>query len=107
MCSLPASSSINPIHQNWSEGQSESLDVVAKLADSFRESAVVRDRERRLPYWEIEQLSAAGVYGATIPEQFGGADLPPSPVAEMLRLLAVPSRSGICALAHSRQQLAP
>lgn len=64
------------------------LEMVAKLADSFRESAAERDRERRLPDREIEQLSAAGVYAATVPAKFGGPDLPPSQVAEMLRLLA-------------------
>lgn len=64
------------------------LDTVAKLADSFRESAGARDARHVLPYAEIEELSAAGVYAASVPAEYGGIDLPPSTIAEILRLLA-------------------
>ncbi|MCX5045070.1 SfnB family sulfur acquisition oxidoreductase [Aldersonia sp. NBC_00410] len=76
------------------------LGTAAKLADSFRESAGVRDAHHSLPYTEIEELSAAGVYAASVPAEYGGADLPPSQIAEILRLLAV-ADPNIAQIPHS------
>ena len=47
------------------------------LAATFSVEAAERDLQRRLPDREIEQLSAAGLYGITIPREYGGADVPP------------------------------
>ena len=62
--------------------------AAAELADEFRTGAGERDRDRTLPHDEIDRLSAAGLYAATVPAQFGGTDLSPSALAEVVRLLA-------------------
>ncbi|MCW4352396.1 SfnB family sulfur acquisition oxidoreductase [Hoyosella sp. YIM 151337] len=64
------------------------LGLTAKLADSFRETARDRDRDRILPYAEIEQLATAGLFALTVPREFGGADAPASVLTEVIRLLA-------------------
>lgn len=64
------------------------LDLTAKLADRFRETARDRDRDRILPYAETEQLSTAGLFALTVPREFGGADAPASVLTEVIRLLA-------------------
>ena len=64
------------------------LASVARLADRFRSGAAERDRERLLPRAEITELSDAGIYAATVPAEHGGADVPPSLLAEVIRLLA-------------------
>ncbi|WP_280219784.1 acyl-CoA dehydrogenase family protein [Nocardia neocaledoniensis] len=62
--------------------------VAAELAAEFASGAAERDRARRLPHEELDQLSASGLLAITVPSAFGGADLPPSVVAEVVRILA-------------------
>ncbi|MFG3172563.1 SfnB family sulfur acquisition oxidoreductase [Streptomyces sp. NPDC048200] len=66
----------------------EALAVAAGLAEAFRTDAPVRDAERRLPYAELEQLSASGLLGVTVPADHGGADVRQETLAEVFRLLA-------------------
>ena len=70
------------------------------LAATFSVEAAERDLQRRQPDREIEQLSAAGLYGITIPREYGGADVPPSTVAEVVRLLAT-ADPNIAQIPHS------
>ncbi|MFD7681224.1 SfnB family sulfur acquisition oxidoreductase [Streptomyces sp. NPDC060187] len=66
----------------------EALAVAAGLAEAFRTEAPIRDAERRLPYAELEQLSASGLLGVTVPADHGGADVRQETLAEVFRLLA-------------------
>ena len=66
----------------------EAVSVATSLAAKFAVDAADRDRERRLPTAEIDELSRSGIYGATVPAEFGGADIAPSALAEVLRILA-------------------
>ncbi|MFI5995778.1 SfnB family sulfur acquisition oxidoreductase [Streptomyces sp. NPDC051362] len=66
----------------------EALAVAAGLAEGFRTEAPLRDAERRLPYAELEQLSASGLLGVTVPADHGGADVRQETLAEVFRLLA-------------------
>ena len=47
-------------------------------------SAVVRDRQRRLPHEEVRALAAAGFTAITVPHEHGGAG---ADVETLLRLL--------------------
>ncbi len=62
--------------------------VVTALADKFRIGAAQRDKQRQLPFAEIDELSQAGIYALTVPHEFGGPGAPPSEVAQTLRILA-------------------
>ncbi|MFC9662947.1 acyl-CoA dehydrogenase family protein [Nocardia sp. NPDC127606] len=62
--------------------------IATELAEVFAAGAAERDLSRRLPHEELDQLSASGLLAITVPAEFGGADLPPSLVAEVVRILA-------------------
>lgn len=66
----------------------QALVIAAELADEFARGTAERDHARRLPHEELDQLSASGLLAITVPSVFGGADLPPSVVAEVFRILA-------------------
>ena len=78
----------------------QALSVAHDLAAHFATGAVARDRDRKLPYREIDQLSASGLLAITVPSRFGGADLPPSIVAEVVRILAT-ADPNIAQIPHS------
>ncbi|MGW5920115.1 acyl-CoA dehydrogenase family protein [Nocardia fluminea] len=66
----------------------QAVRIATELAEVFAAGAVERDHARRLPHEELDQLSASGLLAITVPAEFGGADLPPSVVAEVVRILA-------------------
>ncbi|MEU4313098.1 SfnB family sulfur acquisition oxidoreductase [Nocardia sp. NPDC024068] len=74
--------------------------AAARLAAEFAGGAARRDAERELPFAEIGQLTASGLLAVTVPAELGGADLPPSAVAEIVRLLAV-ADPNIAQIPHS------
>ncbi|MCZ4549947.1 SfnB family sulfur acquisition oxidoreductase [Williamsia sp. 1138] len=78
----------------------QALSVARDLAQHFATGAAARDRDRKLPYKEIDQLSASGLLAITVPAQFGGADLAPSVVAEVVRILAT-ADPNIAQIPHS------
>jgi len=45
----------------------EAIAVATELAKRFAVEAGVRDRERRLPVAELDEFSASGLWGITIP----------------------------------------
>ncbi|MFT4264471.1 MAG: SfnB family sulfur acquisition oxidoreductase [Nocardioides sp.] len=67
----------------------EALAEASRLAASFAEGAAVRDRERILPFDQLDQLAASGLLAVTVPREFGGAGLPFSVVAEVIRRISV------------------
>ncbi len=76
------------------------LAVATDLAADFAVGAAHRDRLRELPTAQIEQLSASGLLAITVPGAYGGADLPPSVVADVIRILAA-ADPNIAQIPHS------
>ncbi len=74
--------------------------VARELAAQFAVTAAERDRLRQLPYGEVERLAASGLLAVTVPAAHGGADLPPSELAEVVRTLAV-ADPNIAQIPHS------
>ncbi|MEU6830941.1 SfnB family sulfur acquisition oxidoreductase [Nocardia beijingensis] len=74
--------------------------VAQRLAAGFAPGAAERDRERALPYAEVDRLAASGLLAITVPAAHGGADLPPSAVAEVTRILAT-ADPNIAQIPHS------
>lgn len=60
------------------------LETASLLAEAFAVDAVVRDRERRLPWAELERFCASGLWGITIPREFGGAGVSVETLAEVI-----------------------
>ncbi|GGM46274.1 SfnB family sulfur acquisition oxidoreductase [Longimycelium tulufanense] len=67
----------------------EALAIVDELAARFTEGAVERDARRRLPSAELDELSASGLLGITVPREYGGADVAAVTLVEVYRRLAV------------------
>ncbi|MFG3616644.1 SfnB family sulfur acquisition oxidoreductase [Nocardia sp. NPDC047654] len=74
--------------------------VAQRLATDFAPGAAERDRDRLLPYAEVDRLAASGLLAITVPADYGGADLPPSAVAEVTRILAT-ADPNIAQIPHS------
>ncbi|MQY17815.1 SfnB family sulfur acquisition oxidoreductase [Nocardia macrotermitis] len=74
--------------------------VALELADEFAVTAAERDRLRQLPHGEVERLAASGLLAVTVPAAHGGAELPPSELAEVVRTLAV-ADPNIAQIPHS------
>lgn len=78
----------------------EAVSVARSLAVDFAAGAADRDRHRELPYREVERLASSGLLAITVPAGDGGADLPPSVVAEVTRILAT-ADPNIAQIPHS------
>lgn len=65
----------------------EALEVAIRLAAEFQAGASERDRERRLPWDEIEKYTASGLGGITVPRAFGGAEVSTVTLARVFEIL--------------------
>jgi alkylation response protein AidB-like acyl-CoA dehydrogenase len=66
----------------------EAIAVAGALAAEFASGASVRDRERRLPYAEVEAFSRSGLGAITVPAAFGGAGVSAVTLAKVIAILA-------------------
>jgi SfnB family sulfur acquisition oxidoreductase len=66
----------------------EARAVAHELACQFAKGAANRDAHRALPFQQVQQLSASGLLAITVPAEYGGADLQPSVVADVIREIA-------------------
>ncbi|WP_433521212.1 SfnB family sulfur acquisition oxidoreductase [Nocardia pseudovaccinii] len=82
------------------ESAAHAYSVAAQLASEFAVGAAARDLGRELPFAEVDRLAASGLLAITVPADFGGADLAPSAVAEVVRILAA-ADPNIAQIPHS------
>ncbi|MBA8880131.1 SfnB family sulfur acquisition oxidoreductase [Phyllobacterium myrsinacearum] len=66
----------------------EALQTAKQLAETFAKGAAERDRDRRLPYQELEILSHSGLLAITVPREFGGIDVAAATLAEVTAILS-------------------
>jgi SfnB family sulfur acquisition oxidoreductase len=66
----------------------EALAVAEEVAAELAKRAVERDRERILPYEEMELVSDAGLLAITVPRAYGGAGVRAGTVARVIAALA-------------------
>ena len=71
----------------------EAIAVAHKLAARFAIEASVRDRERRLPVAELDEFSASGLWGITVPKAYGGAGVSYVTVAEVIKIISAADSS--------------
>ncbi|HEX8604978.1 MAG TPA: SfnB family sulfur acquisition oxidoreductase [Pseudoduganella sp.] len=86
-----AQSSVTPIGQGRVHvigDDAEALAVAATLAAEFAPGAARRDRERRLPVAELRQLRQSGLWGITVPREYGGAGVSYATLAKVFALLS-------------------
>jgi SfnB family sulfur acquisition oxidoreductase len=66
----------------------EAIEVAHQVAARLEAEASVRDQNRRLPFEEIELLTASGLWGITIPKAFGGPGVSHETLVEVFAVLA-------------------
>src|SRR5689334_13533448 len=71
----------------------EALDAARMLASEFAAGASERDLERRLPFAEVERFSQSGLWGITVPKDYGGAGVSAVTLAEVTAIIAAADAS--------------
>jgi len=66
----------------------EALSVAHQLAADFAVDAALRDRERRLPWDELERYVRSGLWGITVPRDYGGAGVSYGTLAEVIAIIS-------------------
>jgi SfnB family sulfur acquisition oxidoreductase len=64
------------------------IQIAEWLAETLAEESGKRDRERQLPYQEIDAFSRSGLWGITVPRAYGGAQVSASTLAEVISLIS-------------------
>ena len=66
----------------------QAIAVAHELAARLAQGAPERDRERRLPYEEIEWFSQSGLWAITVPKAYGGAGVSFVTLTEVIKIIA-------------------
>lgn len=66
----------------------EAIEAATALASNFAEGAAARDRDRVLPYAEIDRLAEEGLFAITVPRAYGGAEVSAGTVARVIAILS-------------------
>ncbi len=66
----------------------EAVEAARRLAPVLAANASERDRDRIHPRREIDAFSASGLWGITVPREYGGADVSASTLAEVTAIVA-------------------
>ncbi|WP_454721117.1 MULTISPECIES: SfnB family sulfur acquisition oxidoreductase [Cupriavidus] len=66
----------------------DAIATARRLAAQFAPEAALRDRERRLPWAELDAFSASGLWGITVPREFGGPGVSTVTLAEVISTIA-------------------
>ncbi|PLZ02132.1 SfnB family sulfur acquisition oxidoreductase [Burkholderia sp. WAC0059] len=66
----------------------EALAVARELAAELAKEAGQRDRERRLPYAEVDAFSQSGLWAITVPKAYGGAGVSFVTLAQVIETVA-------------------
>ncbi|HEY0793250.1 MAG TPA: SfnB family sulfur acquisition oxidoreductase, partial [Chthoniobacterales bacterium] len=64
-----------------------------RVAAQIAEGSAERDRERRLPFAEVELLSQSGLWGITVPKAYGGPGVSNVTFAEVVKTLSAADAS--------------
>jgi len=68
--------------------EAEALAVAEQLAKDFAAGSAERDRERLLPFEEVERFSQSGLWGIGVPKKYGGAGVSARTLAEVTAVIS-------------------
>jgi alkylation response protein AidB-like acyl-CoA dehydrogenase len=66
----------------------EAIRVARKFGASIAEGTIGRDRSGAVPARELAAMDASGLLGITVPRKYGGAEVPATALAEVVRVIA-------------------
>ncbi len=67
---------------------SEAIAIAHELAAEFLKEDSERDRQRRLPTEEVKKFSQSGLWGITVPKEYGGAFVSSATLAEVIKIIS-------------------
>ncbi len=70
------------------QSDTEAIAVAQELAEEFEKDASERDRQRKLPYAEVQKLSQSGLLAITVPKEYGGAGVSNVTLVDVLKILS-------------------
>jgi len=68
--------------------EAQALEVAHEFARSIAGGARQRDRDRTLPWREVEQFSQSGLWGITVPKAYGGAGVSTGVLTQAVSVIA-------------------
>lgn len=68
--------------------EAEAIAIAEALAAKLAVGASERDRERRLPFAEIDEFSQSGLWSLNVPKEYGGPDLSYAAITKVVQILA-------------------
>ncbi|AYF87806.1 SfnB family sulfur acquisition oxidoreductase [Pseudomonas sp. DY-1] len=71
----------------------EAIDVARRIAAEFKPGAAERDRDRRLPHEELDAFSRSGLWGISVPREFGGAGVSRVTLARVIAIISAADAS--------------
>jgi SfnB family sulfur acquisition oxidoreductase len=66
----------------------QALEAARQFAEQIRTGSAARDKERRLPFEEIEWFSQTGLWGITVPKEYGGPGVSTVTFAEVVAIVS-------------------
>jgi SfnB family sulfur acquisition oxidoreductase len=66
----------------------QALEAARQFAEQIRSESAARDRERRLPFEEIEWFSQTGLWGITVPKEYGGPGVSTATFTEVVAIVS-------------------
>lgn len=66
----------------------EAILIAHELAAEFAQGDSERDQNRRLPAEEVEKFSQSGLWGITVPKEYGGAFVSSVTLAEVVKIIS-------------------
>lgn len=86
--SLPPPSSTPPRVVARICDDAEAIATAHRLAEDFARDAALRDRDRKLPWDELERYLRSGLWGITVPKEYGGAGVRYGTLAEVIAIIS-------------------
>ncbi|WP_322057180.1 SfnB family sulfur acquisition oxidoreductase [Paraburkholderia sp. J63] len=70
------------------EDDAHAIATAQRLASAFAQDAALRDRERRLPWAELDAFVESGLWAITVPREYGGPSVKSGTLAEVTATIA-------------------
>ena len=75
-------------HAHVIRSAEEALVAARQFAQEIAPGAQARDRERTLPWQEVERFSQSGLWGITVPREYGGAGVSTGVLTQVVALVS-------------------
>ena len=81
-------SAVPAVPADFIHSDGEAIEVAHRVASQLAVGASERDRLRRLPHAELDLYSRSGLWGITVPKEYGGAGASHVTLAEVVKIIS-------------------